>query len=331
VRGLIQAFALCGLIAAPATAATPYRDLFVFGDSLVDSGNARIARLAGGGQDPAPPSLGYFEGRFSNGYNFADYLSFDLFGRAATASLQGGTNFSVGGAQAAEVTGDASPSFLEQIAAFDASGATISSDSLVLLTFGGNDVRTELARLGSIPGYTPSLDAAVSAFGEGLNALFDRGARNVLVTGLPDVGQIPAVTGLGIPALNAAGTQLSFGLNQAFGGLVGDLATSTGYDLRFFDFFAYQKAIYADPSAFGLPEPLNTTQACLPLVAPAPACSGFVYFDPIHPTTQLHRAVADGLYLAAVPEPATWALLIIGFGAAGATARHRRDRVAARG
>ena len=36
--------------------------------------------MAGGGVDPAPPSQGYFEGRFSNGYNFADYLSFDLTG-----------------------------------------------------------------------------------------------------------------------------------------------------------------------------------------------------------------------------------------------------------
>lgn len=319
---LFAAFAVLSFAAAPA-GAQGFSDLFVFGDSLVDAGNARAARLASGGEDPAPPALGYFEGRFSNGPNFADYLSRDLFGSDSRASLLGGRNFSVGGAQFSEVAGDASPSFLEQIGAFDASGLSFSSNSLVLLTFGGNDVRREIARLGTIPGYQPDLTPTLDAFNTGLSQLFERGARNILVTGLPDIGQIPAVTGLGVRALSAAGTQLSFGLNQALGAQVNLLAGQTGYDLRFFDLFAYQQQLYANPAAFGLPADLDTRRACLTVPGAAPGCTGFVYFDPIHPTTQIHRAIGAGL-AAVVPEPATWGLMIVGFGAVGAAARARR-------
>jgi len=68
--------------------ASAYSELLVFGDSLVDSGNARIGAIAMGLPDPAPPELGYFQGRFSNGYNFADYLSLGYWGAPATAYLQ---------------------------------------------------------------------------------------------------------------------------------------------------------------------------------------------------------------------------------------------------
>ena len=316
-------------LATPVAAQTPgvYSNLFVFGDSLVDSGNARAARLATGGVDPAPPSLGYFQGRFSNGFNFADYLSLDLLGRPATAFASGGSNFSVGGAQAAEVAGDASPSFAEQIALFTGSGQTIGGGSLVLVTFGGNDVRSQLAAAGTIPGYAPTLNPAVTALTAGLTSLIGVGARNIVVTGLPDIGQIPTVTQLGVPALSGLGTQLSFGLNQAFDQSVAGLATRTGYNLQFFDLFAYQAAIYADPAAVGLPATLDTRRACLQVPGAAPGCDGLTYFDTIHPTTDIHRAIADGLtaQVAAVPEPATWAMLIVGFGFVGGAMRRWRQ------
>ena len=322
----LGAAALAGLLStAPATAASMFSNLFVFGDSLVDSGNARAARLAGGGVDPAPPSLGYFEGRFSNGYNFADYLSFDLVGGPATAFAFGGSNFSVGGAQSAEVAGDASPSFAEQIALFGSSGRTISGDSLVLVTFGGNDVRGEIAKTATTSGYQPNLVPARAALEQGLTSLINQGARNIVVTGLPNIGQIPAVTQLGSPGLSALGTQLSFGLNQAFGQSIAGLATQTGYNLQFFDLLGYQAAVYANPTAYGLPATLDTSRACLQVPGAAPTCNGFVYFDPIHPTTQLHRAIASGItaQVSAVPEPATWVMWIGGFGLIGGMLRRR--------
>lgn len=325
-RILVAAMVLAGaLCAASASAATSFGKLFVFGDSLVDSGNAQAGRLAAGGVDPAPAAAGYYQGRFSNGYNFADYLALGLTGAPATAFAYGGGNFAVGGAQAAEVAGDASPSFAEQIGLFAGSGQTFGADSLVLVTFGGNDVRTELARTATIDGYQPSLVPALAAFRDGLTALIGQGARNIVVTGLPDIGQIPAVTQLGSPALSALGTRLSSGLNQAFDQTTVGFAARTGLNLRFFDLFGYQASIYADPAAFGLPASLDRSNVCLQVSGAAPGCEGYVYFDTIHPTTRLHSVIADGIFAqaVAVPEPATWVMLVVGFGLAGGAVRRR--------
>lgn len=336
----LSACAVLALMAAtPAAAAPDYSNLFVFGDSLVDSGNAQAARRASGGADPAPASAGYFDGRFSNGYNFADYLSFAIGAGPATASAYGGRNFSVGGAQAREVAGDASPSFAEQIGMFKSSGQVFDSRSLVLVTFGGNDVRTELERVATT-GAAPDFRATLTAFGAGLQSLYDDGARNFIVTGLPNIGQIPNVTNRNIPALSVAGEALSrllnTGYNPATGtddftgidDVVATFSGQTGASAQFFDLFAYQQRIAADPASFGLSANLDTRRACLLVAGAAPGCDGFVYFDTIHPTTDLHEAIAGGLEaqlgITAVPEPQSWLLMIAGFGLIAGTLRYRR-------
>ncbi|MFS0771285.1 SGNH/GDSL hydrolase family protein [Sphingomonas sp. 1P08PE] len=323
---------LLGATAVPATAQEqPYSRLFVFGDSLVDSGNAQTLRALAKGEDPAPASLGYFAGRFSNGYNFADYLSVGINGGPATASERGGLNFSVGGAQAAEVAGDASPSFLEQIASFRSSGQQFGDDALVLVTLGGNDVRAQLSALGTTPGYQPTLAPAVAALTAGLGELYASGARNFVVTGLPDIGQIPAVTSIGSSALATAGTQLSSGLNDAFAQVVAGFGRTTGANASFFDLFSYQKTLYADPGAYGLPVALDRRNPCLVPPSPASGCEDNVYFDSIHPTSQIHFAIAQGIGnqigVAVVPEPATWAMMLLGFGMAATALRYRRRQM----
>lgn len=345
MKAINRAFAMAVLVAAPAfLAASPasaasYLNLYVFGDSLVDSGNAQALRAAAGGADPSPASAGYYEGRFSNGYNFADYLSLAIGSGPATASAYNGTNFSVGGAQARDVVGDASPSFADQLAAFAASGKTIDSQSLVLVTFGGNDVRSELAKVGADPSYQPDFTQTLTAFRAGLDTLYADGARNFIVTGLPNIGQIPAVTDFNSPALSAAGTILSRRLNTGFDivtgrddlvgidDIVASFGAATGANANFYDLFTAQQQIYANPTAYGLPANLNTKAACIRVPNAVPACDGLVYFDTIHPTTQLHRAIASGLEaqlgIAAVPEPASWMLMIIGFGAVGGALRRR--------
>ena len=327
----------CALVAAALTLASPasaqsYSNLFVFGDSLVDAGNAQAFRRAVGGADPAPAAAGYFQGRFSNGYTFADYLGRSVDGGPTVASAYGGRNYSVGGAQAREMPGDASPSFAEQIGLYDIGTARFDSQSLVLITLGGNDIRSQIPSLATIPGYVPDFTATLDAMTAGLTALYARGARNFIVTGLPDIGQIPAVTQLPIPGLSARVTSLSSGLNDDFEALVGDFAQASGSNAQFFDLFGFQNTIYADPARFGLPATLDTRRACLQVPGAAPTCSGFVYFDTVHPTTQIHRAISRGLTdqlgLAAVPEPMTWAMMIVGVALTGGALRYRRRRTA---
>src|ERR1700734_2000682 len=65
-----------------------------FGDSLSDVGNDYIAS---GGTQPSP-TADYYQGRFTNGGNWLDYLAHDLGVAAPVASLAGGSDYAFGGA-----------------------------------------------------------------------------------------------------------------------------------------------------------------------------------------------------------------------------------------
>jgi len=322
--------------AASAQVPTKYNGLVVFGDSLVDAGNAQEGRRLAGGADPAPRALGYDRGRFSNGLTFADYLSNDLGLGETRAALLGGSNFAVGGAKASG-SGAASLSFGEQVAFYASTGRRFTSDQLVLVTFGGNDLRDELAAFAATRGGDPvDLRPAVDALTAGLRTLGSLGARNFVVTGLPDIGQLPEVTGNGAAPPNAFASGQSSALNDLFRVEASALAGANGWNFGFYDLYNQQRAIYADPTAYGLPATLNRTNACLRTPGAAPACDGYVYFDDIHPTTDLHSAIAQGISRlgvveAAVPEPGTWAAMVLGFGLmGGALRRGRRTRVGVR-
>ena len=64
---LIAIVALCRI--TPTHAGSPYSALYAFGDSLSDVGNVFAASR---GTEPARP---YFQGRFSNGPIWLDYLA----------------------------------------------------------------------------------------------------------------------------------------------------------------------------------------------------------------------------------------------------------------
>jgi phospholipase/lecithinase/hemolysin len=95
-------FGLAVLAASLACASAPasaYTDMFAFGESLSDAGNATIANYAATGKIvPVPPP--YSLGRFSNGPTWVEdlYQNYLHFGML-TPSLVGGRNYAVAGAQ----------------------------------------------------------------------------------------------------------------------------------------------------------------------------------------------------------------------------------------
>ena len=58
----------------PGARAGLFSDVIVFGDSLSDTGNAHLGAFARELTDPTPSSLGYYNGRFSDGGAYFDYL-----------------------------------------------------------------------------------------------------------------------------------------------------------------------------------------------------------------------------------------------------------------
>ncbi len=307
-------------MAVPAEAAPNYTSLTVFGDSLVDAGN--ILKLGAG----ANPTQGYFEGRFTNGYDYTDLLSIDLFGKPTTASLLGGTNFAYGGARA--TTTSASADLGEQLLFYNqylALGNKVDSSGLFVLNFGGNDVFAAI-QPGTPTGYgsdSAFLKAAASDYASGVETLNKLGARNILITGFP------VATGAGL----AASLEAEAYLNEALSGLT--LADGTTlFRFSYLDFFG---RLQADPSAFGLPEPLILPDATRPDggtcrgAAAFPACTGYFSFDGTHPTAAVQKALYNDInrqFALAVPEPAAWAMMILGFALiAGALRGVRRPSV----
>ncbi|MET3722420.1 SGNH/GDSL hydrolase family protein [Sphingomonas trueperi] len=331
MKAFTRIFAFVSLCLAPvaAHAGPSYSGLYVFGDSLVDSGNAYLATSGA----VASPDDGYFGGRFSNGFNFADYLSLAITGHAATPVYAGGLNMAVGGATAQYVRGERSPSFLGQVGLYQSRvAAPIDSNALVLLTFGGNDVRDTILTGGPV-----SFLSALSDFDDAVTALYQLGARHFAIVGSPDIGLLPASVALagGVPdrldELSARSRQISNGLRSVADGL----NSVSGVTADFFDLYAVEHDLLDSPASFGLPGTLNTTTPCQ-IIGGGPAqtanCSNSLYFDAIHPTTQVHRAIADALVqqlgISAVPEGQTWVLLIVGVAAVGGALRRRRASIA---
>ncbi len=262
---------------SPTQTATPtYTSLTVFGDSIVDAGNDLAIGVG------AYPSQGYFEGRFTNGYDYPDLISINQFGTPTTASLKGGTNYAFGGARA--TTTSLVVDLAGQLASYKLDILARGADptGLVVLNFGANDV---FAFTGS--GLPPSfigsdayLRQADSDYAQGIQTLNDLGVRNFLVAGFPDLkGSELAV------AVQAQGyfTEELAKLNLASG--------TTLTQLSFIDLF---NRIRADPTAFGLPATLipPTVSTCQDGGA-FPACTGYFSIDGTHPIAAIQRLIYD--------------------------------------
>jgi outer membrane lipase/esterase len=144
-----------------------------------------------------------------------------------------------------------------------------------------------------------------------LNSL---GARNILVTGIPN-----------------ATVPLAVQIDQQLQTALTGLTLAPGTELYRFSFINFFNTLATNPGALGLP-PLRTDRSCIQLQAQATGCQGIFSFDGTHPTaavqSALFRDIARQFGISAVPEPATWGMMVAGFAMAGAAIRRRERKVA---
>lgn len=270
-----------GLAAAPAAAA-PVKALYVFGDSIVDSGNAHLAALKTGAQDPTPASAGYFSGRFSNGPTYVDLINQSLTGNYLTPSLAGGTNFAFGGARAV-ANADPLPDLAAQVDAYvQTTKGKADNQGVYIINVGANDlVALFQGENGSDP--SAALAQVAGTIASQVDRLDNMGARRILVTGALDVGMVPAANGS--PAENpeigrATALALNAALSQALSALTLRSQVMTFDYVGFFD------------GAAGLG--LETETSCLDAGGPSATfnCAGYAFFDGTHPTMTVHAGLA---------------------------------------
>ena len=334
------AAALALSFTALAAQAGPYSNMYVFGDSLSDSGNdLKIV-----GDVPAPDYYtdGPNRGRFTNGLNYADRLAAN-FGLTLTPSELGGNNYAYGGARSEYVRDDLLPfgglSFNEQIDAYlRKSGHAADPNALYVLWIGANDMADALAKSLMLGGdLTPVVDEISQTVGDIVTAfvtLETLGARNFLIGNSPDLSLTPAARDLA--ALYGSGVETLFrGASAGFNATLASnlpLYTLPTASVTIFDAFALQTAMTANPAAYGL---TNVTSACYdgqvdgsptPGNATVTECANegeYLYYDMEHPTAVLHDWAARLIYAQLVPEPAGWALTLTALGLMGFMGRRR--------
>jgi outer membrane lipase/esterase len=297
---LLAVMVVIGLSLAPGVASAQlFRELFVFGDSLSDTGNIFIATQEV--TDPIPVSPPYFSGRFSNAPVWVETLA-GMLNLELTPFLNGGTNFAHGGAEIGLETeeflerdiGVLIPSIRSQVQtllAADFFGAEeVDPAALYVLWGGPNDLRDALQ---SSNDPFAEARAAVDDLAATIEDLADAGAVYFLVPNLPNLGRTPASVALG-PAEVTRATDVSEIFNDALAAMLDAMETEHRLVIFRLNTFALLEEAIANPAAFGF---TNVTDPCL---AGDPFTGGSVCADPavhlfwdsIHPTGTAHTLLA---------------------------------------
>jgi outer membrane lipase/esterase len=313
---VLVAFALF-CVSSVARAQAPAQ-LFVFGDSLSDTGNDLLATL--GTPSPIPPPQMYAQGRFSNGPVTFEYLWSKLAGVAPfiAPSLAvgvippaGAVSFAFGGAGSDVTTvthGLPIPGLRSQVAMFVTAlhGQPAPAGALYAIWVGSNDYAKGPGEQ-ILPPTT-----VVRNIAESIGALYALGARTFLVVNLPDLGREPSVLldasqREQLSALTTAHNKLLARtmreLEKRLPGLTiidGDAAKFRKRAEHELDATTPLVDTLAPPLPNGLPasECITVDPATCPAVSSFDPAGQFLFWDNQHPTTAADERFADTLAVA---------------------------------
>ncbi|QJR14165.1 autotransporter domain-containing protein [Usitatibacter palustris] len=300
-------------VGATTAQAQQFSNVYVFGDSLSDTGYYRPFLTSIG----VPSALVSTLGRFTTnpGPIWAELIAQQYGVGALPSNVAGGTVYAQGGARvalpsASTPTGGAQRPVSTQVTEFlAASGGAADPNALYTVWAGANDIFQNLAALqaGAITAdqLSANIQAAAAAEAGQIARLRAAGARYIMVFNLPNIGATPQFAGAG-PVVQGQVTALSAGFNTAlFAGLAG--LQATGLRVIPVDTFALITEIMANPTAYGFTNTTGVACAPFPPFATTPSsqfCSGanlvapnadqtYVFADGVHPTTASHRITAD--------------------------------------
>jgi phospholipase/lecithinase/hemolysin len=334
------AFAALVFAFASNSVSAGYTSLIVFGDSLLDNGNALLYNLGTPGLGAAlgylvptdlnlpPYPAGATQYTAPGGKSAVEVLAQRLGLPPLGPSQLGGNNFATGGATTGTLNfvGDGAlvpnpspfPGVLPgtpfypglagigirtEVAQFATrlAGSPADPGALYVVMGGPNDIFLNAA-LSKPQDPVASVSNVVAAIGD----LYALGARIILVPNLPDIGKAPGF--LGGPS--AAGvTALTLAFNALLASAIPNLESSfAGLDILPFDTLGAFNDLLANAASLGF---TDTTHACY-LLGSACDPAQFVFWDMDHPTPRVQAILGNQFFAAVVPEPGTIALVALG-------------------
>ncbi len=261
----------------------PYSEIYVFGDSLSDTGRFYEAT----GLPPAP----YYKGRLSNSKLWAEMLAEHL-----NLTYNPQTNFAWAGATTgtANIWDERAPhatlsGLQQQIDTYIEDSTSANPNGLYIIWAGSNDF------LGDTNSPEETITTAMTNLVTAVTKLRNHGAQQIMVANMPDLGKTPRGLDSGMSAVL---TGLTIAFNQAlaealqpFGVIQVDMPMALG--------------ILVDPETVAPTfANLNVSEACFNQnrLSICEMPSNHFYWDDMHPTYVGHQIIAL-IFYSAVGEP----------------------------
>ena len=328
---IVLAFGLAIAVSTIASASS-IDQIYVFGDSLSDNGNAGFifenypALIPPGAPAPVPPN--YTQGSYTDGPDtipattgptglwidqFAAKIGVDdplpEIPNYLDPALPPGTNYAV----ASATSGSGLPNMEAQVGVYLAQHPIADPDSLYVIFGGSNDL------LDAPPGSNPATIAAAAVadqLGE-IEALAASGADQFLWFNVPALNLTP-LAAAGGPTVQAFLAQASQDFDTDW---AADLASldSNSLDVAGVNIYTLMQDIVASPSAYGF---TNVTTPAQGLLGVNP--NEYLFWDSEHPTTAGDALIADAAYDALYPTPEPSQLTLAALGLLGVVLLRRR-------
>ncbi|ABC32467.1 Phospholipase/lecithinase/hemolysin [Hahella chejuensis KCTC 2396] len=283
----------------------PFSALYVFGDSLSDTGNIG-GYLSLETDLPSP----FYDNRISNGKLIVDYvaesLNLEVEPSLYLGEITDGTNYAVAGGQA---DADQNIDLDFQVDTYmEYHSEEASPKALYLFFIGGNDILEQRGE--TSPNNTNALNLAADKVAANVQEVIDKGGKNIVVLTVPDVGKTPKVLKESAEPGQEGRSQLVSDLTVYFNSQVElKLSQLNMGDTKVTMINSYQIAldILNNAADYGF---TNTTDGCYVTedLEFSDICSeeqfdNFYYFDNIHPSGKTHRLIGEKV-AAEIPDPA---------------------------
>ncbi|MCH9690249.1 MAG: SGNH/GDSL hydrolase family protein [Gammaproteobacteria bacterium] len=294
---------LCLCLLMSGAMAAPVNKVVIFGDSLSDTGNLYEYM-----RHQLPMSPPYNNGRFTDGAVWIEHVLEHYFPTDAKLRL---LNYAFGG------SGVGSEDENEDEGLND--GAMLNLDSEVSSYLLAHDDKADPASLYvvwmgsnnylSLPeALDDEVQFTLTGIRRSLDVLVQKGAKHIMVVGVPDLGQIPMAREFEyVDELTYLSNQHNIKLKE----MIEELKTlNSDVQWVFYDVFSLLTEAVNSPETYGFKDVTGTCYDSLdyvsssqpilsmaariePRVRTANACDTYLFFDPVHPSGRAHEYIAD--------------------------------------